>query len=478
MKSYAQNALSPKQPLLNQPADVTQPPLEQPPHSIRQPKPVTASDEPFDNIRHLYVSRQINAVQGVIVTDRANLEATLYGEVLLDGRAEGTTFVAHQLRRLALYGSLVDPGKDERIGVFSLSGPADGSPVQPSTDNLFDTITLQLHYAALTRQHEPVYENEDAVFPRSERINASLQWLQASGFDPPIVFLQLRLNAAGLPSQHLEVIQRIHLEIGSLLFQHAGTGAPRPKPHFTLSSNCPTPALPCAADLGSVTRTLPIKFIDFSTKNVADVTELKDLEDVCQQQIDGVCAVWRNKAALDLDVQGNLEHGTADHKDRFAFCNGADELMLPQPLANVVPPSFDVPERVEVYIVDELLDRGGGGVAHNCGFASAYCIIAMLEARSNPFLLAHELGHILGLDHPDGLDLSPPYPGSPESIMQAATVNPPINTTFNCRIFTITAGGPLNPIVATTVTSDCFRPDVPGPATGGSNDEAPQPPVG
>lgn len=61
------------------------------------------------------------------------------------------------------------------------------------------------------------------------------------------------------------------------------------------------------------------------------------------------------------------------------------------------------PNVIEVYFVDNLLPGIGGGSAGAIGVAS--CKVVMAEPNAgNPVLLAHELGHVLGLLHPPGSD--------------------------------------------------------------------------
>jgi hypothetical protein len=55
---------------------------------------------------------------------------------------------------------------------------------------------------------------------------------------------------------------------------------------------------------------------------------------------------------------------------------------------------------VEVYLVDRLTAQPGGGITHNCGTSGAFVILEIEKAYNNKYLLAHELGHVLGLTHP------------------------------------------------------------------------------
>lgn len=99
------------------------------------------------------------------------------------------------------------------------------------------------------------------------------------------------------------------------------------------------------------------------------------------------------------------------------------------------------PDVIEVYFVDNLLTSTGGGNAGAIGVASCKVVIAEPNA-GNPVLLAHELGHVLGLLHPPGSDAGSVMqptggannPGTPfvTFTMAQNIANPVLATTTPC----------------------------------------------
>ena len=100
--------------------------------------------------------------------------------------------------------------------------------------------------------------------------------------------------------------------------------------------------------------------------------------------------------------------------------------------------------------------NNNGGDAGNCGEAGAYCIIQQSVLLNQPrrHLLAHELGHVIGLRHPNG-ELPA---GSPNSVMaEVDQHNTGANSGRHCRFL---KSGTNNPLIRTTFFPDCFLPDI------------------
>ena len=91
---------------------------------------------------------------------------------------------------------------------------------------------------------------------------------------------------------------------------------------------------------------------------------------------------------------------------------------------------------VEVFLVDNDMTASGGAATgfdpatnHGCGPLGN---VVMSDRGTSNTLLAHELGHVIGLDHPT--DLPPLNPGDPNTIMEASGSNSVANPTRNTMV--------------------------------------------
>ena len=411
--------------------------------TVRRPQPLPG---PIDDIRDLYIGRIAKAEGLIQLQSQGPLRVLWEGEVLFYGHPEGGRFVVERLRRIALYGSPLEPQPNDPIGTFSLVGPLAETSLQPGPAGSTEKLRLQIHYRALSVELPPLRKSEDAVFPQVEQVIANLQWKQNGEVAGTTVQLDVELEASEWVERKLDILRSVKLEPVTVSLRLAGSEKPpvRSRTHDSLAPSCPQPpATACSPGMETVTRTLPLKFISFSNRLLADV------ENLCKVQLSGVCEVWRNKAALDQVVGPDIKEGTNAEKGAKSSVDQTQEYGLGT--------FYSSPSQVEIYLVDRLLDHPGGGIAYDAGQSSAFCILALDKVSVNPYLLGHELGHVLGLDHPGGAGV---FPGSAGSIMEPATPNSPTNTLHNFRVLTAGANAtPLNPIVATTTFPDCFHPD-------------------
>ncbi len=147
-------------------------------------------------------------------------------------------------------------------------------------------------------------------------------------------------------------------------------------------------------------------------------------------------AVW-NKACMDIEVRAIQMIDNATLKVSSNETAIRNSFTDPDP--NVI----------EVYFVANSLPTIGGGSAGAIGVAS--CKVVIAEPNSgNPVLLAHELGHVLGLLHP------PSATSDPGTVMQptGSAMNP--GTDFVTYLETQSIA---NPVLQTTVTPCCLSHD-------------------
>jgi hypothetical protein len=437
------------------------------PHS---PDQITtpSSTEPFDDVRQLYVGRvregwgKLNLKSGELVIVHVR------GEILLEGTPQEGEVQTRRVRRIALYGWAVDETDETRndIGVFSLTGPVQRVVAQFEKPGSREGVELHLHYRAL--RGEPSLES-DVVFPPIEKLIATLRWNTEVGLGEKGGALEIALFS----SQGAALFTELRLELGRVDFLRVGyDSAALPQAQImaaaaplspadpsladpSLADPCPPPTAAPDPQFETVLRTLPIKFINLSDN--LNLPEEK-VEAICAYQKDGVCQVWRNKGAVALVTWGGgVDHSASAQRLGKPTRTQRENMLTLSELAGVVDPNY-----VEVFLVDTLSASFGGGVTYAAGTADAYCLLDLGmtgndASTPNPFLLAHELCHAIGLSHPD----DPRCPGSIGSIAEPRVPDVDINTLNNLRIFTADFAVLLSPLVLETVPSqvDYFHPD-------------------
>lgn len=429
-------------------------------------------DEPDhgEDITRLYVAPIGESEQEPQVVQFITLDGPqsfqIYGEIVLEAGQEVGYAPVVVVRRLALYGSPVEKpatGEDQ-YGVVSIVG---SSLPLTMDERVAGSQTFHfpatLYYRALSERpafHARDTEGlEDAEFPSVELMQVTVA-ISGADYSEEAIHLTVEIRAELAKHMDIGLVQEFAIEPNRRVFLQGGTGEPRGKPTHSLSSHCEPPEFvvnaPC---MDTLTRQLPVKFVNFTQQPV------NALEPLCQKLIDRVCEVWRNQAALDLTVEGMIQDAHDTDKNRY----GASP--SPTIQKELETCSYASDTHIEVYICTELDANYNGAIARACPQASAFCLLDLdlLESNDLVYLLAHELGHVLGLLHPNE---HPTYGGSVQSIMAGAndTNHRCKNTLHNCGIFSMQAkeimvGGvaetvfwPLNPIVKTTTIKDCFRP--------------------
>ena len=423
---------------------------------------------PPDDIENLYVGRIEQVIGRINDTDDGLFE----GEVLLYGRADEGVFIVEKIRRFALYGSLVDNSQDERFGLISFAGPLNKVDLIPGPKGTATGLWQQIHYDELSAEVNPLYREDEVEYPWVEALTVNLtwEWISEDPTEP-----EQRLNI-GLPDSELigESAQagRISsLTFGptTLSFYRAGSGLAG---NLGICLSPKNPPCPEETDLATVARQWPLKFINISGQPNSDI------EGEINNQITGVCNTWWQKAALNVASQPQLEDGAVflAAYPNYALIDTSGKARGLATLYNqfINGALTTPPYHVEVYVVQAISGQvaAHGGVTRNNGQASAYCILQADKLPQNQFLLAHELGHALGLNEVAS------GPGVLQSVMIPGTPNSSQITLDNCQILTGWGGDPAvpgsipvhplagNPAIALNAivravpgSDDCLRPD-------------------
>jgi|GEM_PF-5819297 len=432
-------------------------------------------DVSFEELQKLYVGRVNPAdAAGIIETsDGQQLLLRKFGEILLYGGMEGETFVLNEVRRIALVGKVFSESDKEPFGNFSLVGPLNTNSVEQ--EGVINNLIFQFHYRELSiiGIEKKRYAGEEGVyFPPVVHMIGNMKWQQISDITNLGVRLAIDLELFDDPefNQGIELpnrANRISLE-KTIEIDFHWAGAARSNDIITVQGElqplmavaalsplpCFQPTQPCQADAPRMLiRELPLRFV-----NLATLDSGENIAALCGDQIGGVCDVWRQQAILNLNVNPIID----DRLEAiFDIYRDFDDSQWSDFLQSSGLPSTN---QVDVYVVNDVLAGGvslsGGGATYDASKASVAIFLVKSAMKNNRFLLAHELGHGLGLGHPDivttlndGIVL---IAGTGSSVMQAETPNIPVNTTTNCQIF----GSPiLNPLVLVAIpeVSDCLR---------------------
>jgi len=405
------------------------------------------------------------------------------GEILLRGwRDETGTFVVEEIARIALAGWV---GPEDPFGRVTIAGPVRGVPTGEQRGNGAVTgLRLQVHYRQLTlaaiergtyfSTEEETEAETHAFLPPVVFMRGELVWEQVFGEDRTVglsVKLYLTDDEGANLDRGLENLARTITFNDALQLEFASVddALPDDSPDTVVEGEvryrlCTRPASPCAAGATEMLiRRLPIRF-----HCLFDATEQErgELPGLCASQMAGACEVWREQAILAVQVEAQGEEIVVAYA-----AETREEFIDSVPAFSELMAAANAPSTIDVFLVREVTRQNGSslpGVAYDITTANAGVVLALraLRDEEHRHLLAHELGHCLGLsDRGDRTfvgEIELPQ-GSKNSVMQIKGGHAPRkNTAANCAFFGEDYLGLLNPLagIVWPLRKDCLRPEL------------------
>jgi len=416
------------------------------------------------------------------------------GEVMLRGRFDVGRFVLEDVLRLAFAGMVVDEYADSLtaiknpFGQITIVGPlpedvtGSGLIIEQSTGGgRVSNLKLQVHYRQLTLDaiNRTDFREKDieSVIPPTVRMTGTLTWRQVTSSAEDSVWLTLNLELTDDPEYNAErgmnnLAYQIKLDKEvEIEFVSAATALSDDSADFIVEDSntfmlCQRPSSQCdPAPTEMLVRRIPIRFVCLFNPSSGEIDKIREL---CAQQVNGVCKVWRSQAILSVKVL----HDGLPVVEFLGAILSSDSFTDDQSNWNdlISIPAVDDPERLDVFIVREV-DRNGtaiSGVSYNWTVVSAGVVLSyekLVHDQAYEFTLAHELGHCLGLEHPTRTTTVGGIPlrqGSKKSVMHIDINDhaPEKNSIDNCIIFGDGYKGLLNPLakVIRPLRKDCLRP--------------------
>lgn len=382
---------------------------------------------------YLVVDLRNNKVNGIARSgERVNL--VMAGELILIINESEDKSMSVVLNKFGLYGMGVQT-KRQHTGKISISGEPKKSGIRSQKEKLHFSISTTGSFTceAIREEMGEEWLGEHVTVIPDEKFN-----LKVSG--------EIVRNP---PKKAKSVYSIKNLKI-DLSYEKGGVGllrgmslSKKSPEFFRAAQSTPVPTLSnlgnCHPDLEVNIRTLTIQPVGFRSS----AADMNPTGQSLNAQMAAANTVW-NKCCIEFDVLPIHIITDATLKTSSNLTNIRASYTSPTP--NVI----------EVFFVDNNLPGVGGGVASACGSALGNIVMSDNNA-GNPQLLAHELGHILGLHHPTAS-----FPGCVQSdadtVMQPSgspnVPNPTNNTHWNCI-------NVANPALVTSMTLCCLSHDIP-----------------
>jgi hypothetical protein len=383
---------------------------------------------------------------------------------------ESNTLTTTSLEHVALSENLSDlDDKGEFIGLF-LTGPLHGAV---ELDQNTYELGMQLEHLNLAEQHRGNREDE-SMFPEVKTI-LTLHPVDISDRDKIQIDMTLKSEPVASDGRWGEVPQVMIGTPASPLRITFDRFKPKriecveaePDDDRTVDKCWEVQIKPPGWNQSAnIVHKLKVVFLLFSTEyDLEDQDDKAFIENLCRTQLTYVCKAWWHLCALRVVVWPRLfEDPVGD-----IYVHAGDKTKAKTLGLNDVDWEYTSKEGqkitkskpcVEICLVDRIAGASphtwAGGTFPETGSNGAYCLLNIAQANNLDYLLAHELGHVLRLNHPS----TAPFPGSNGSIIDNDfVINPsnpqPDNTVKNVGLF-VDGRQAHSAIVEPTGVDACF----------------------
>ncbi|MBE7556390.1 MAG: hypothetical protein HS126_35505 [Anaerolineales bacterium] len=320
---------------------------------------------------------------------------TAQGEVLVVGSFDqDQQFIVEDIQRVVLRSQEI---LKELGGSIAIAGPINKTGHQAGSQGDIKAFEVSVYYPRLSTDLEPACVESDATYPYMERLRGVLTWepLGSENTSTPRFALKLTLNE--IIVSHLKtLIKDITFDQWPLSFQ-----PPSDQPYTPSKANS---LLECQGTLTTGDKKVKVLKVRFWAAQNSDsglnVTINQTLEGRVKEWLRRACEVWYKKGGLSI-----IPFETIDPKP---------SVLIPQQKGENA--TLGDPNYIDVYLVKNLLPTdSNGGECFDCGTPNACIRLDVAKiSNNNPYILAHELGHVLGLYHPG--DCNPCTEQNPNSV--------------------------------------------------------------
>ena len=395
------------------------------------------------------------------------------GEILFFADFQDGQFMPKRLARIALHGqpeSVMNSSEPAELHTIDIVGPLDNVPVDIRQDSdtgswIIEGFPCRLYHSQLKLKKGE--DEDDVFFPNIEIVISHLVFQENDDSQEEKVILDIETIQFQL-AEGSGIVTDVVVEPVTLVFGGPGRPDEAYEQHHSLQPCAPTvfQLPPCQSpNHNAYEREVALKFFNLTkTFDMNEAQDKQDLEDLCQLQIDQCCDIWGRQGSLSIQVDGTIHE--ASQGDKLSAYNAARARGLFQKT------DYTASSEIKVFIVEKLILAGGGdsqGATYYAGTSNAYIVLDLRALQGsggvtkNQNLLAHELCHAIGLNHPGDTSDVNEIPGSANSIAAALVPNSDDNSLHNCTVFTSAV---LNSLVKLVTTPggehilSCFRPNI------------------